>query len=127
LRCCLAALTSPALLLRAAGEGDAEIGDAPLISLSHADAPAPHPGRLRLQRLPSGDAASLGGASPPTLPRKQQQSVLIMGVGSDGNVWQWQLPLVRGLAEGPRQAPPLPPLTPADLIGEAACRCRRAV
>lgn len=48
-------------------------------------------------------------------------AVLLMGVGSDGRVWQWQLPLLSGeLPDAKAAASGLPPAPRPELLGGAA-------
>lgn len=43
-------------------------------------------------------------------------SVLVMGVCSEGQVWQWQLPLLEGTIKGIK-----PPMPCSALLGNEAC------
>lgn len=79
-----------------------------------------------LQRTGSGQAAAgsrgsldAGGSGTACCGAEQEASghcVLLMGVASDGRVWQWQLPLLSGtLPDG--KPSPLPPAPKPELLG----------
>jgi hypothetical protein len=73
--------------------------------------PSPPPPPLP-EGTSSGDVGRAGSS-----PYDPHHSVLLLGVATDGKLWQWQMPLLWGALEGPKA--PLPRMPRADLLGEA--------
>lgn len=134
---------APALVALAAGlwrglqpQGDEPSAAGPLVTLHLRDGGGRrHPGTVRRKVLVPSEAAlpddqdsSVHGVAPssPTAAiasgtalashiGEQAYSVLLMGVGSDGKVWQWQLPLLAGARTEPRA--PLPTMPMLQVLG----------